>query len=212
MTRIIQGPLFSEDECKLIAMRVDGLRPRWTTRQAFFTLGSAAYLDAREDVEEYFKTAAKARHDVLDNFLAPIERCARLLERITGREGQLATQWAPPGFHIFQGGVGVPTERKDAHVDVQYKYLGVEPQMGTVPVSLTVAIELPGAGAGLRVWLDDSRLDYVYRVGYYTCQLGLVPHAILGALGPRPEQGSTQRRLTMQMHGVVIDDKLRVYW
>ena len=129
-----------------------------------------------------------------------------------------------PGFHIWAG-AGIPTRpRASIHFDLQYQRLlsrpGYARASGTV--SFTLPVRLPAAGSSLRVWPcrypeDVARLPAIrwtepeivpYQAGQAIVHSGHVLHQV----GVTPSVRPGDVRITLQGHGLLVDDHLVLYW
>ena len=133
---------------------------------------------------------------------------------------------ALPGFHVFSR----PILEKSIHFDEQHRQLDWG-KSGHVdldhPLSFTLAIALPAAGAGLNLWdvdrnecrglsaaereeLRRSRRKIVvpYRVGKMVCHSGYRLHQIADAADFAPGD----ERITLQGHGIMRDGVWQLYW
>ena len=224
-----QHDLLEADECAAIARQVVDLRPHWLRRSqgSFYSLGTAAYLDAPARHQAYLESARRTNPVLLETFADLEDRVARFLAELLAERVAIDTQRAVPGFHIFlldgsDRGHDEPARR--AHFDLQWRdaYPGPEP---TGTLSFTLPIETPSGGASMAVWnmhYHDAllgahatehalshpprRIDYT--PGRIVIHDGLILHAI-GAAGQTRPRG---RRITLQGHAVRLDQGWRLYW
>jgi hypothetical protein len=217
-------------ECETTRDQVFALRECWTQRSEagmFFTLGAAAYLDAREHRETYFH-AAKAINPVLrGSFDWLYDRIRRGFEELLGYPVSYDDEFALPGFHIF-GFQGVdqsgdkPSSR--AHFDLQWMHLmpGCQPD---ATLSFTLLVEEPSGGSSMEIWpahcnaarADFDALRYAstypsqtlwYTRGRMVVHDGLLLHAIGRASIVAPKG----HRITFQGHGARLSNHWKLYW
>ncbi|MBO3749484.1 hypothetical protein J5X84_25690 [Streptosporangiaceae bacterium NEAU-GS5] len=222
--------VLSAGECEEVADVILGDLDRWTQRSPsglFFTLGINAYMDLAPSADanaSYFGPARSANLMLKQGFAGLHGRLAAVLEREIGLPTRYADDLAMPGFHIWVGS-GIP-QRPSAsiHFDLQYQRLLTRPQYARASgtVSFTLPIKLPAAGSSLRVWPciypdDVDRLPAVrqtdpeivpYHVGSAIVHSGHVLHQI----GTTSSVRSDEFRITMQGHGLVVDEELVLYW
>ena len=224
-----QHDLLDADECASVARQVEALRPHWQRRSqgSFFSLGTAAYLDAPGRQEAYLDSARRTNPVLLEAFPDLQHRVAHFLAELLAEKVVIDTERAVPGFHIFlldgsERGRDEPARR--AHFDLQWRdaYPGPEP---TGTLSFTLPIEAPSGGASMAVWnmhyhdallgagsaehaLSHRPRQIDYTPGRLVIHDGLILHAI-GAAGEARPRG---RRITLQGHAVRIDQGWRLYW
>jgi hypothetical protein len=224
-----QHDLLAADECAAVAQRIEALRPHWQPRSqgSFFSLGTAAYLDAPGRREAYLVSARRTNPVLLGAFLELQNRVAHFLEELLDETVVIDTERAVPGFHIFlldgtERGRDEPARR--AHFDLQWR----DAYPGSVPtgtLSFTLPIETPSGGASMAVWDMHYRdalrgansgeyatrhrpRQIAYTPGRLVLHDGLVLHAIGAAGEPRPRG----RRITLQGHAARIGPCWRLYW
>jgi hypothetical protein len=221
--------VLSAAECDAVAEDVLSERGRWTPRSPtglFATLGVNAYMDlaSAADAEASYFGPARDSNRVLQRFAGVHGQLARALEREIGLPVRYADDLAVPGFHIWDG-AGIPTRpRASIHFDLQYQLLlsrpGYARASGTV--SFTLPVRLPAAGSSLRVWPcrypeDVARLPAIrrtepeivpYQAGHAIVHSGHVLHQV----GVTPSVRPDDVRITLQGHGLVVDDQLVLYW
>jgi hypothetical protein len=231
--------LLSEKEARAVVSSLDELRPVWVMRGAgrvFATLGRAAYLDlcgGRHTVAEYRELAAPQNEILLRHFGPLLETIRALIERVVQKETVLTTEWALPGFHVFLGGGLGGAGTGGAHFDLQFRELLEQSRLeGVAPLSYTLALELPRAGSGLRVWPlrprqlsagssnrsgDEPLPEYLarkpsiyvqYQAGMIYLQRDPILHCISNGTPIRPEE----RRITLQGHGLERGGRVVLYW
>jgi len=130
-----------------------------------------------------------------------------------------------PGFQSWMA-LGIPRlSGASIHFDLQYQRLLTRRQYSNASgtVSFTLPIKLPAAGSSLRVWpyctypADVHRLAAVrqtdpevvpYHLGSAVVHSGHVLHQIGQTTLVQPDD----LRITLQGHGLVVDNMLILYW
>lgn len=233
-------PLLSATEAAESVATLDALRHVWLTRGertgAFATLGCAAYLDlcgGQGTVEEYQAGAFEQNDHLRRNFGGLLEAVRAKVEETTQEPTVFTEDWALPGFHIFTGAGLRPKGAAGAHFDLQFRELVGGANIGDARVvSFTLALELPEAGSGLRVWPvrpvqlhgssssrdgPESLTDYLDRkpsvyVRYQVGRLYLQPEPILHCIWNEQPIKPSDRRITLQGHGLEREGVLVLYW
>lgn len=225
--------LLDAEQCRQAAAAVRALEAHWTQRNfitPFYTLGAASYLDARGGQPRYGALAATANPVLRQHFSWLYEALTTGLAASLGAEVALDEVHALPGFHIFLAHPMFQKRTGELHCDLQYKHLDWS-GMGTVdfglPLSFTLALELPEAGGGLNVWdfeyaesvglsKDQIRQEFArreqrfhpYEVGRCALHSGHLVHQI----APMPEADAGEARITLQGHALRCDGVWRLYW
>jgi hypothetical protein len=229
LTGLGEIDVLSPAECDATAEAVLGQRGHWTTRSPsglFATLGVNAYMDLAPggDAEARYFGPARDSNRLLGRFAGVHRQLAAALEREVGLPATYAGDLALPGFHIWTG-AGIPTRpQASIHFDLQYQRLLALPRYAraTGTVSFTLPLRLPAAGSSLRVWParypeDSGRLAAIrqtepeivpYHVGQAIVHSGHVLHQI----GVTPSVRPDETRITLQGHGLVVDEQLVLYW
>lgn len=236
--------LLDADECRALVARIDALREHWTERSAgrFYTLGTVAYLDAPDaasaraygadyhEPDQYYRSLQRTNPVLAAHFSELHQRLAACLAELLGAPTAYAPDLALPGFHIFLDSPDFAVQANHVpHYDQQYRHLrwpNPEAIDFRRSLSYTMALELPAAGGGLKLW----RLDYyemiqlpkeeakarirgqsydvvAYHPGRLVCHTGNELHQILPW---RAAPG--ERRITLQGHGLLIDGVWQLYW
>jgi hypothetical protein len=227
---MIERFFLEESECVELRRRVSLLQEKWTKRSdfGFFTLGTAAYLDATKSVQDYFQIAKHTNAMLLEEFSDLYAGLEQFLADTLQESVAFSDSLAMPGFHIFQfGGVEIPCDNlpQRAHFDLQFQSIIPDGECQET-LSFTVLIEHPLGGASLAVWpirLQDAVTDcldihdyaarnqyenYAYRKGHMLIHDGLSLHAI-GSPGAMAPLGT---RITIQGHGIRQDGQWLLYW
>jgi hypothetical protein len=228
-------PLLTADETARALEAVMALREHWTPRQTlpFFTLGAAAYLDARGGAFPAYLAAAQRTNPILSEHFGWIHDrlCAVVTARAGGEPAVCDPGLALPGFHVFLNAPLFKDAPASMHYDLQYDLLDWtpfgEPETAT-QLSLTLSLALPSGGGGLLVW-NINRLEIEtmspaerrahsaanrvaeykpYTVGHLAVHSGHQLHQIAPAREAEPED----MRVTMQAHALRVDGRWMVYW
>ena len=231
---LAQHEFLTADECAHICDIVMGLKELWVNRTAgflpFYTLGAASYLDHSLQHEEVYTQAAQKYNPILSShFPLLYERLTERLAEILGKPVAYAEGMALPGFHIFLSNIAFEYPMGSTHFDVQHqkfkwKYDNVDLDH---PISFTCAIALPKSGAGLNYWkisreeakdLSETQLEALKRSReqfYFPYTLGsLILHQeqFLHQIAPSKSLHPDDQRITLQGHGILCDDIMRLYW
>jgi len=232
---LAEVPLLTEDEAERAWRGVHELRPRWTRRDPtlpFFTLGAASYLDATNGRFAAYRDLARSYNPLLrKHFDWLLERLAEAFSRHVGKPAVYADALALPGFHIFQAHPAFAADAASVHYDLQYQGIdwnAIGPVDTSDQRSLTLAIRLPAAGAGLRIWDIDARemaalaperqrerraanrrpTTVAYRVGRLVIHSGHHLHQIAAMRDQAPDD----ERVTLQAHAVSGPEHWVIYW
>jgi hypothetical protein len=222
--------LFSDAECRDLSARVVALRKHWARRgyNGFFSLGTAAYLDAPESFSAYLAAASETNVILRNNFDDALETVRAFFEEMLGQPAQIAEEVAVPGFHIFEfdGSArqnDLPATR--AHFDLQWVDAFPRSDLqGTV--SFTVLVDQPSGGAAMQVWplrFSQTAPPTVtvreYAQSHTSRRLaydggGMIIHDghVLHAIGTSEDSKPRGRRITLQGHGALIDGTWVLYW
>jgi hypothetical protein len=225
-----QHDILDAEDCAEICARVLALRNRWTERSPgrFYTLGTAAYLDATDKRDAYLAAARETNPILQENFDAVLELVREFFEELLGDAAFYNPHLALPGFHIFTSqytDLGKEDIAARAHFDMQWMEAtpGHEPQ---ATLSFTLPIEQPNSGACLAVWpfryMDAVRLGYAacdyaaqnpwQRVAYEPGRIVVHDGYVLHAIGPRAGAAPNEYRITLQGHGVRMPAGWMLYW
>ena len=150
--------LLTAAECVDVVAGIDALRAAWAPRgEAFFSLGSAGYLDAVASRPDYLAGAVRTNPPLRARFGALYARVCRTLSRRVGAPVTLADDLALPGFHVFEfDGTPLDGDRPSTRAHFDLQWLSVLP--GIAPdatLSFTVLLEAPRGGAALELWPLD---------------------------------------------------------
>jgi hypothetical protein len=224
----------SPEECAHISAIVMGLKEFWVNRTSgllpFYTLGAASYLDHSPTNEEAYAQAVQRYNPILESHFPKLyeqllERFAEILKiPVVYAEGM-----ALPGFHIFLSSIAFQYPMGSIHFDLQYQKFkwGYEKVDKEHPISFTCPIAMPESGSGLNYWkispkegahlsaLELEKLKQKHEQFYFPYKLGtLVLHEtqFLHQIAPSKNLQPDDCRITLQGHGLVCDDIMRLYW
>jgi hypothetical protein len=220
-----QYDVLSAADCQRLAEQVLELRPSWTARRGFFTLGSAAYLDAVDaGARHRYLARAPEQNAMLESSFSELyEKIASVLGAILDEDVGYHRGRPLPGFHVF---LDAPhgTRPSGAHFDLQWRLAWPNrPPLGTI--SFTIPIAQPPEGASLDVWhlrhfaAEASAVaieKYIEtrapsRIEYTPGRMVLHDGHILHAIGRSPHR-SVGPRITLQGHGWRTSRGWILYW
>jgi hypothetical protein len=151
-------PVLSAEESVRVADAVHALRPHWKQRHdtPFFTLGTAAYMDARDGQFATYQAQSVASNVMLrEHFGWLLERFRDRVSEQVGDEVVYHPGLALPGFHIFLFDEAFRKSGASVHYDKQFEHIDWT-TIGTpdtdAQLSLTLSVKLPAGGGGLLVW------------------------------------------------------------
>lgn len=197
----------------------------------FFSLGAASYMDADEKSgDDFYRQKAQKLNPLLrENFPLLYEQLAAQLSAILGIQTEYDRGLGLPGFHIFLSSKVFEQPMASMHFDLQYQsikwpYSKID---FSNPISYTVSMILPKHGGGLYYWdlfydqvkdLNHHELEALkktmepkylpYKIGQLILHRGLVLHQI----APSKNVEEEDERITLQGHGLICDEVLRLYW
>jgi hypothetical protein len=224
----------SQEETKKVLDLIHSLKPYWEERAGkgipFYTLGTAAYMDAAEHGAIYYKKKAERTNPLLrEHFSFLYESLLATLEKFTAKKVVFEKELALPGFHIFQYYELFKKPIASPHYDLQFdrfewNYKNVDYDH---PLSFTLALKLPTGGGGLNYWdlyyndykklnrmemaeiAEKNTMHYLpYEIGKIAIHEGFMLHRI----APAKDMQAGDERITLQGHGLICDDVLHVYW
>ena len=226
--------VLSPAEAEEVATGVHALRDAWQPRDEtpFFTLGTAAYMDARDGRFRDYQSRAVGSNALLRaHFERLLERFRQAVSAHVGTEVVYDPRLALPGFHIFLFHEAFRRSGASLHYDKQFEHIDWT-EFGTPDtdqqLSLTLAIRLPAGGGGLHVWninrieiermAPDARIAHSranrtatferYEVGTLAIHSGHQLHQI----GAAPHLEPGDERITMQAHALPVDGEWVLYW
>jgi hypothetical protein len=204
----------------------------------FITYGRAAYLDLclpkAVPERDYFGALRNSNQVLLESFGGFYETLRTKLKQILNEPVMYRPDlFALPGVHIFRGQGIRSAGEAGFHFDVQYQRLRLPTPIdaGASPISITILLQSPKGGTGLRVYdvtyadyerayrmgrihkLDDlvarkTSWYYAYTRGRLVLHRGLVVHSLTS---PGPVEHDDER-ITVQGHGIRCDGKWILYW
>jgi len=237
MSAVQQFPILDPAECVRVRNEVHALREEWTARNPyapFFTLGAASYLDATpRDRARYVAHLARTNPILQSHFGWLYERLATALTAMTGQPARYpvgTAERALPGFHIFLSCPAFAQPVASIHIDLQHHQVPWEApgEMDfSQRLSFTLAIALPGAGAGLKVWQVpeadlrtrpwaeihaglaqwETRL-HPYTLGQMAVHSGELVHQAMLMQEVKPDD----ERITLQGHLALRQGAWQIYW
>ena len=218
--RVERIPLLDADACEAISLQVLLLKKHWIKRHhmaPFYTLEMAAYLDDNTQDDgiklDYLAHNISSCNDLLVAYFAALYQ---QLECCFYQRWGLVVRFnlrhlALPGFHIYEPHPFFEKLVASTHKDLQYRNLfGHKARAHSEDVmTFTLPLSTP-AGAGLNLWEDDSCQDADLFVPYHSGELvvhsGLEQHqAVINCT-------SGDERITLQGHGIIIEQQLILYW
>lgn len=218
--------------CARVRASIDALRRWWVVRSftmPFYTLGAAAYLDARGSRLAYYQMARCYNPILRDNFSWLYACTANRLAEALEEPVRLTKRQALPGFHIYLYNKVFEAPIASRHCDSQYTLLDwCEGPCVDLdhPLSFTLAITIPHNGGGLFHWDitaedvagDGRRIEALlstrcrsyqpYRPGALILHSGRQLHQA----APGVDLSVEDRRVTLQGHAVHSTDGWELYW
>lgn len=228
------------EECEKVYQGIADLREDWLPRgradRLFCTLGAASYLDCGEyddPQDSYWQKAERYNPLLWKNFGWLYARVRHYLESILNAPVSYREDAALPGFHIWLG-YAIPTRSLvSLHCDLQYQHLEWNSESAidfSKTLSFTLPIQLPESGGGLDL-SDFNHLEFLSISQYNRIDWNLIPrfrsshyHAYqigqlmihsgytLHRVAPTSAAKNTDKRVTLQGHGVFVDGTWQLYW
>jgi hypothetical protein len=217
------------EECLGISERIHGLKSSWIRRgNHFFTLGTASYIDAVSSTTNYQTSAKEQNCLLLKSFEGLLQRVRAFVEHLTGENAFFDESFALPGFHIFTfhgEDRGKENVASRAHFDLQWMNV-LKGRVPRATLSFTLPIQLPSGGASMAVWpihysafraVGVSASDYAMshpfrRIEYVPGRLVAHDGLILHAIGAESTPSSEGFRITLQGHGIKLEEGWMLYW
>lgn len=220
--------------CDEICNRVHNLKDKWISRGGYFdypfyTLGVASYLDAREDSKFYYEHLPNFNPILKENFADLYSKTKIILEEKLSKQCTYDENLAIPGFHIFLDSDFFEIPVASKHVDLQYQLVNWNSQSFDPKnnISFTVYTSLPSNGGGLNFWnytygdlsdldnnarnekLSDEAAEFIpFEIGDLVIHTGFNYHQIAPMIDVQPGD----QRISLQGHGVLINDIYHLYW
>lgn len=201
----------------------------------FHTFGRASYIDvsASPDPEgDYYSALSDTNAILSQDFAWLLERVRLVLADALQAPVGFLEGLALPGFHIFDCAAIGGQKTARVHFDLQYAALRfpVAPDFGSA-ISFTLPIVLPKCGGGLDVW-NVTHEEYLRatrgragmgpdvfarrrrprRVGYRPGRLVLQRRHLLHRIATMRPVRATDRRVTLQGHGLRFGGAWKLYW
>ncbi len=224
-----QHRMLDAAQCAELSRRVLGLSGDWVRRGlGFYSLGTAAYLDAPQSHAEYLERAHDTNPVLRANFADIHELVRTFFDERLAEPVRLTEDRAVPGFHVFEyDGSSCEFDRPAtrAHFDLQWM-IALPGRPPTATLSFTLAIEQPSGGAALEVWplryeealsLGAPSADYAdahpsRRIAYTCGCMAVHDGHLLHAIGKSEIPNPVGRRITLQGHGALLDGVWVLYW
>lgn len=212
--RPVRLPVLDPAECEDWVLLVSLQRRHWRRRHPeapFYTLGQAAYLDARLGPGGYYDREERRRNNTLlrGQFLPLLELVAEVLDRHLGRTVRLAEEEAAlPGFHIYLPHPVFAGPVAKRHRDLQYRQAFPRDTIAAGDLlTFTLPLSTP-PGSGLALWddPDGSPVHLPYADGELVVHDGMLEHRAELACDGELE------RITLQGHGIRRDGEFLLYW
>ncbi|MEI8125330.1 MAG: hypothetical protein WCG42_06210 [Parachlamydiaceae bacterium] len=219
-----------------ILEKIYQLRPHWQMRNPMFgTLGTALYLDASPNFDEYRNKVRNTNAMLHENFSFLYDHLKETLQKTLQEDVAYEETLALPGFHIFlapQNNIQLALMKQtppSIHFDLQFLQAnwGNKQAETSRPVSFTASIKLPSGGGGLNYW-DITYNDYKnlsiverdklfnfkerhycpYQEGKIVIHDGFTLHQI----AVLDEYKTDDVRITLQGHAIRCDQTWKIYW
>lgn len=229
---LLRAPLLRQDTSAAVVDTVLDCARFWQQRSEgdFYTFGAASYLDGSWDAKPYRDLSRRCNPVLAERFESLYQS---LTATLTGLIGPVAFEpdLALPGFHVFcpKPGLGLHHASKvmaaaggSIHLDLQHlchatfwsRYDTVDWQR---PLSFTLALELPAAGGGLRFWPGcanqaAAHASSAQMINYQVGEMVLFIVPLLHQIAPVPSLIASDRRITLQGHGLRCDGVWRLYF
>jgi hypothetical protein len=233
--------MLTETQCENAYTRICELQDDWIPRgganSAFFTFGAATYLDVTYPEKagaNYHEKVHRYNPLLRQHFDWLYEILSKVLEEHLGASVDCEESFALPGFHIWLSHALSTKPVTSIHFDLQYQSLAWQNADNidfTKLISFTLPIRLPVRGGGLNMWnitypefvqarrqgtiqsVQDFASSteyqyYPYTVGHLVIHSGYSLHQI----APAAEVYETDRRITLQGHGLWVAGQWRIYW
>lgn len=208
--------LLPEADCAPLVNRLLDASTAWRRRgPAFHTLGAATYLDVCSGAGyDHYRALFNEMNPILAGRFPDLLEVVRAgLEAELGRACFFNPALALPGFHIFLTGSLNAALRDNLHLDLQHTHLPMGFDLHTPSFTFTLPIELPAAGGGIEICqlvagFPRGRLtEHEYRLGELFIHSGRALHRRAHRLA-----AAGCRRITLQGHGVAVNDTWALYW
>ncbi|QLE57058.1 RimK family alpha-L-glutamate ligase [Nostoc sp. TCL26-01] len=238
---ILSAEIITTEQCAEVYSTIQDLKEHWLSRgqepSAFFTLGTAAYLDFLNISNfsgDYYPRAKQYNSLLQQHFAWLYELVRNSLEKQLQAPVSYHDDFALPGFHIWQTPAIFTKSTASVHFDLQYQNLNWQ-NKDTIDfrqtISFTLPIKLPHLGGGLNVWdltyeeLTNSRdphdlgdIEVMQRLRNKTFHPYTVGNIVLHGghslhqIGAIAKVYPDDERITLQGHGVYHNGRWLLYW
>jgi len=217
----------TEEESDLISQKVINLKSKWISREGFYTLGAASYLDSR-DIDVYKKLSDNSNVILRKEFESVYDKIKSFFELKLGKPVKFDLAW--PGFHIFEFNKQF-SEMKNTqyiasiHVDKPYSNhdWGFEVNEEET-FSFTIPVRIPKNGAGLNCFNTETGRNYIEfynspnelqeqllasknRIDYINGNLYYHEFGLLHQISNDSPLTHGDMRITIQGHGVLCHNE-----
>ncbi len=226
-----QFPFVSEQNSAFFAKRILMSRDQWIMRQiefGFYTLGTPSYLDAAISYSIYLSRCTGS-NITLKAIVSPIINAIPIVfSRLLGipqSNIRHLQNTCLPGVHIFTFTANSNGHRlTDFHRDRQHTLIQplIQPVLQNAsffePISFTLPLQLPTTGGGLLMLQQSSKdnqnsLHLERRILYSCGQIVVHDGQNLHRIDDSYKVCETDCRLTLQGHGLIVDDdSFYYYW
>ncbi|WP_427162567.1 ATP-grasp domain-containing protein [Aliinostoc sp. HNIBRCY26] len=238
---LITDEILTETQCSQVYETIQSLKAHWVTRgqepASFFTLGTASYLDflnLPDFAGDYYTRATQYNTLLQKHFSWLYELVKQSLETQLQAPVNYHSDFALPGFHIWETPAIFTKSTASVHFDLQYQNLNWQDKENIDfqrTISFTLPIKLPHLGGGLNVWdltydeyingrdpnyLGDvevmkrfrNKTVHPYNIGKIVVHGGHSLHQIAAIAQVYPGD----ERITLQGHGVFHNGQWLLYW
>ena len=251
-TWVREFDLFTPAECSTVRQALDELRPHWIQRHPvapFFTLGASNYFDITYNpMLPYYRFATRFNPLLLEQLGWFYERLTQGIAHYLGSPAQFRPNLGMPGFHIFLSHQSFAQPKDLTHIE-WFRSKGKAEVVGNAihcdtahlvvdwgnrdglelenPISITVSIRIPEAGAGLNYWefgrertddlppaalreflINSPKHYHPYQLGCMAIHSGLRYHQ----MAAMPKMLPGDERITLQGHGVRQNGVWQLFW
>lgn len=237
---ISQHAFLDEDTCKAMSDKVCSFKSEWQRtvddEMDVFFLGTSSFVSAHpkfdKNFESFQKEIAKTNPFLKTNFGDFYEKLKERLSVILNGPVRFHEKLSYPGFIIWLGEKEDKNRYYPVHYDSQYRVIPWHELYQTSEIqdviTITLPIHLPSGGGRLRTWgpLDAQAMKqsffeslevviksrecttHHYQLGHFLIQHGLVIHQP----APTGDFREGEMRMTVQFHGIKINDSWTLYW
>jgi hypothetical protein len=212
----LRRQLFDATSCGEIVRKIDLHRSEWISRRnGFYSFGAATYLDAcgGGSFEKYASTFRTFNSVIQLNFERELEVIRKEIEDVLEATCRYDEGFAMPGFHIFLAPALYKRFSDELHLDLQYSCLPLDSDIFTPTITFTVPIELPLGGGGIEFCYGSPKnpkgelITEIYHPGELMVHTGRTLHR-----RAHFDFTETCRRITLQGHGIFLENEWILYW